>query len=84
MLGMYQRYFPILFFAKVATVLPYVDHYNYEHMNFFFSVWLFSVRIRWNYYFWGSSNFLTLRITLPVAVAPFLCTDGFDVCISGI
>lgn len=36
MLGMYQRYFPILFFAKVATVLPYVDHYNYEHMNFFF------------------------------------------------
>lgn len=42
MLGMYQRYFPILFFAKVATVLPYVDHYNYEHMNFFFCLALFN------------------------------------------
>lgn len=28
--------------------------------------------------------FVTLRIILLLAVAPFLCTDGFDVYISGI
>lgn len=33
---------------------------------------------------WRAPVFITLRIILLLAVAPFLCTDGFDVCISGI
>lgn len=33
---------------------------------------------------WRAPVFITLRIIPLLAVAPFLCTDGFDVCISGI
>lgn len=83
-----QPYFPgLLFylflccFPKIVVTLPHLDFYKDAYTN------IFSLRLFFNKnstaHFIDSSSFCNSEILL-LAVAPFLCTDGFDVCISGI